>query len=465
MREVAVIGGGPGGYAAALAMAQAGARVHLVEEAEVGGTCLHRGCIPTKTLLETARVAREIRRAGEFGLGAQDLVVDFPAVRARQQRTVQRLAGGLGQLLRSAGVTVLRGRGRLVPQAGSSLRVVVSGADGGELAPDAIVLAPGSRPAWPALPGLDQPGVLDSDRLLADPELPPRLAIIGGGAIGCEFATAYSALGARVTLLEALPGLLPGADPEIARRLEAALRRQGVAVHTGVRVLEVAPGPVVRAQGPQGELTVPVERVLVATGRRPCTDDLGLEEAGIGRHPGGAIVVDAEMRCPETSGVWALGDAVGGPGLAHAAFQQAGRVVAGILGVPLPTLSPVPHPVYTAPEVAWVGWDEARARQAGHQPEVARIPFAALGRAHAAGDTDGLCKVVAAGGRVVGVHLIGSHATELIGAAAVVVSSGLSLEDLGRISLPHPTLVESLGEAAELLLGHPRHVAQMKTGS
>lgn len=465
VREAAVIGGGPGGYGAAIGLAQAGWAVRLIEAGAVGGTCLHRGCIPTKTMLETARLVRGLARAAEFGvqLPPGEVRVDFGALRQRQSQVVARLVEGLRQLLAANGVEVLAGRGRLAAGGSGVPRVVVDGAQRLELAPDAVVLAPGSRPAPPPIPGLDRPGVVDSDGLLADSVQPARLVVIGAGVVGCELACAYAALGTEVTLLEALPQVLPGADADVARRLEAGLRRQGIALQTGVRVQEIGADLVVRGEGRQGAFAVATDRVLVATGRRAATDGLGLEEVG-GQLRGGTIVVDQELRCVGLSGVWALGDAIGAPGLAHAAFLQAERLVASIAGRPLPPPSPVPHPVYTLPEVAWVGLDETAARAAGMTPTVARTPHAALGRAVIAGEVDGFSKVVAVDGRVVGVHLIGPHATELIGTATLAVAQRLPVAELAAISLPHPTLSEGLGEAAALLLGLPRHLAPARGG-
>lgn len=465
MREAVVIGGGPGGYMAAIGLAQAGWRVRLVEAERIGGTCLHRGCIPTKTMLETARLVRALARAADFGLEVPpgEVRVNFAALRRRQDDVVGRLVAGLRQLLAANGVEVIAGVGRLVPGAAGTPGVAVTGL-AGVLAPDAIVLAPGSRPAVPPIPGLDVPGVVDSDGLLADPVQPERLVIIGAGVVGCEFACAYAAFGTEVTLVEALPQVLPGADPDVARRLEAALKRQGIALQTAGRVREIGAGPVVRGEGRQGPFAFAADRVLVAVGRAPATVGLGIEDVG-GHVQGGAIVVDAELRCVGMAGVWALGDAIGEPGLAHAAFAQAERVVAGVTGQAVPPAGPIPHPVYTLPEVAWVGMDEAAARAAGGDPQVVRMPNAALGRAVVAGEIDGFSKVVASAGRVVGVHLIGPHATELIGAATLAVAQRLPVAELAAAVLPHPTLSEGLAEAAALLLGHPRHVPPVPRGS
>lgn len=462
--DAVVIGGGPAGYTAAIALAQGGAAVRLIEAGGLGGTCVHRGCIPTKALLESARRARELAGAADFGLrlpGAAE--VDWAAVRRRQDRVVAGLAGGLGQLLRGSGVAVLGARARLVPpaSAGAAPGVLLLDAAGGEgdvLRPDAVVLAPGSRPARPALPGADLPGVSLSDDLLAAALRPRRLVVIGGGAVGCEFASAHADLGAEVAVLEALPHLLPPADADVARRLEAAFRRRGIRVATGVavRALErAAAGLIVRAREASGAaLDLPADAVLLATGRRPATEGMGLEEAGIALAPGGAIPVDAHQRVPGVAGVWAVGDATGPPMLAHAGMAAALAAAADMLGRPAPPRGPVPHPVYTHPEVAWVGASEATPGASA-----ARVPFGALGRAHAAGDTEGLCKVVAdAAGRIIGVHIFGASATELIAAGVLAVSHGLRLEQVAEATWPHPTLSEGLGEAAALLLGRPHHV-------
>ena len=471
--EVVVIGAGPGGYATALGLAQAGRRVRLVDAGGVGGTCLRRGCIPTKTLLESARVADAVRRAAEFGVACGDPVLrpaavlaNWPAIRARQARVVGALAGGLEALLRGAGVTIQRGWATLrLPGADGAPRVHVApvepgGGGGGtlDLAPDAVVLAPGATAARPPFPGRSTPGVVDSDGLLALEECPRRLCIVGGGAIGCEFASAFADLGTEVTIVEALPQLLPRAEPEAARRLQAAFRRRGIAVSTGARVLGIVSGPVVRIADGGSARELPADVVLVAVGRHPATAGLGLTEAGVRLGPSGEIQVDRAFSTT-ASRVWAVGDALGGPMVAHAAFHQAATVVAAMAGAPPAPVPALAQPVFCWPEVAWVGCTEAEARAAGAEVRVARVPFAALGRAHAAGETDGFCKLVAdAGGRLLGAHLVGAHATELIGAACVALSLGAAAQALLDAGFPHPTLSEALGETAGLLLGRPLHV-------
>jgi dihydrolipoamide dehydrogenase len=445
--DVIVVGGGPGGYAAAIHAAQRGDRVTLVEAREVGGTCLNRGCIPTKAMVEAARLLRDARRAAEFGVRVGEVALDYPALLARRDRVVAGLVGGLSQLLRASGVSVVAGRARLVP--GPAVEV-----GGQRLAADAIVLAPGSVPARVPLPGADLPGVVDSDGLLALPERPASLCIIGGGVIGCEFAAIYAALGTRVTVVELLPRLLPPADEEVSRRLSAAFRRQGIAVQTGVRVAGVAPGPRVAWEGGETEAEV----VLVAVGRRPNTEGLGCEAVGVALERG-AIAVDARLRTT-APGIWAVGDATGGAMLAHAAFAQARAAVADMHGEPaLWEGLLVPNPVFTHPEVAWAGLTEQEAAARGIAVTVGRFPFAALGRAQVLGETDGFLKLVAAAGtgRILGVHAFGPSATDLVAEGVLAAQAGLTAEDLEGTVHGHPTLSEGLGEAAAMALGRPLH--------
>lgn len=448
--DVIVVGGGPGGYAAALHAARRGDRVTLVEAQGVGGTCLHRGCIPTKAMVEAARMLRDAGRAGDFGIRLGAVSLDYPALLARRDRVVASLVAGLGQLLRSSGVTVVAGHATLL--AGPAVEV-----GGRRLAADAVVLAPGSLPAVPPIPGGDLPGVVDSDGLLALDRRPESLAIVGGGVIGCEFAAIFAALGTRVGVVELLPRLLPAADEEISRRLTAAFRRQEIAVHTGVRVARIEPG--LRVVWQDGACDAEV--VLVAVGRRPNTAGLGCESAGVVLERG-AIVVDEHLRT-SLPGVWAVGDAVGGAMLAHAAFAQARVAVADLHGdAAVWSGLLVPNPVFTHPEVAWAGWTEQEAAARGFAVTVGRFPFAALGRAQVLGETDGLFKLVAAAdtGRIVGVHACGPAATELVAEGVLAAQAGLTAEDLEATVHGHPTLSEGLGEAAAMLLGRPLHAVR-----
>lgn len=454
--DAVVIGGGPAGYASALHLAQRGMSVTMVTDEPPGGTCLHRGCVPSKTLLEAAKWLNLAGHASTLGLYVEGSVaVDLPALQARKRRIVETLSHGLQQLLTAAGVSVVVGQGSILP--GDGLGVRVRGAESVDIEADAVVLALGSRPASLPVPGANLPGVLTSDQLLDLEEVPRRLCIVGGGALGCEFASAFHAFGSEVTVLEALPHLLPMADEEVSRRLEASFRRQGITVKTGVGVQDMTPGLCVRtADGG----VVEADTVLVATGRWPRTEGAGLAEAGVNRGSRGEILVDAQFRTTRP-GVWAVGDAIGGPMLAHAGFAQAAVVAAHVVGQDPPVFGPVPHPVFCEPEVAWVGQTAQQAPEA----QVVRIPYAALGKARAMGDTEGFCKVLAGhDGRILGVHYVGPGATELVGMGALALSQGLSVHAMESVVLPHPTMSEGLGEAVLAFIGRPLHVPAVRPG-
>ncbi len=457
MPDVIVVGGGPGGYASAIHCAQLGANVTLVEADRVGGTCLNRGCIPTKAMFEAARVLRDATRAFDFGVRLDGVAFEYAQMAARRDKVVAGLVSGLGQLLRGNGVTVVRGRGRLAgPNA-----VEVTGPEPGRLPADAVIMAPGSVSARVPIPGADLPGVVDSDGLLLMTTQPRSLCIIGGGVIGCEFASIFAAYGTEVTVVEMMPQLLPPADEEVARRLAGSFRRSKIGVLTSARVTGIREAGGLRRVDVEvdgGHQEIAAEAVLVAVGRRANTADLGLEPLGIQLGRGGIIPVDAHLRTSVPS-VLAVGDAIGAPMLAHAGFAQAlvaAEVLAGHAAEWGSQL--VPSPVFCHPEVAWVGLTEAEARAAlGGDPQVGRFPFSALGRAQIAGETEGFVKLVAepAGGRVLGVHIIGPHATELVAEASVLVQCGLVAEDVEGSIHPHPTLSEAVAEAAAMVLGRP----------
>ncbi|MBI2169548.1 MAG: dihydrolipoyl dehydrogenase, partial [Actinobacteria bacterium] len=396
--DVVVIGGGPGGYAAALYGAAAGLDIALVEEDRVGGTCLHRGCIPAKELLQTAEVLRTVSNAKEFGVDAGTPGLDLGVSQQRKQAVVDRLAKGVEGLLKGRKVTVLSGRGELADA--GSLTVRVSGGDGEtQLEGDAVILATGSAPR--TIPGFDfnPPYVLSSDHVLALDEVPPRAAIIGGGAIGCEFASFLADVGSEVTVLEALPQILTGVDTDCATAAVRAFGKRGIAVHTDIRIegydrngSEV----IVRYTGADGEATASVDTVVVSVGRAPRSAGIGLEGSPVAIDSRGFVEVDPYLRTT-ADGVFALGDLVATPQLAHVAFAEAIVAVKTILGehaVPI-DYSKVPVGIYCHPEVAFAGLTEQQARDAGYDVVTAKHSFAGNGRALIIGETDGLVKVVA----------------------------------------------------------------------
>jgi dihydrolipoamide dehydrogenase len=455
--DVVVLGGGPGGYAAALYGASAGLRIAMVEEGRVGGTCLHRGCVPAKELLQTAEVLRTVRQAKEFGVDAGQPTLDLRTSLARKQQVVDRLTKGLEGLLKGRKVTVVPGTGTVLDAAARLVRV----SDGTELQGDALILATGSLPR--ALPGLDFDGerVLSSDHQLERDEVPGRTAIIGGGAIGCEFASYLSDVGSEVTLLEALPGILPGVDPQAADVVKRSFRKRGVKVLTGVTVEGVDAGDptVVRYTADGKAETVEVDVVVVSIGRRPRSEGVGLEGSGVEVDGRGYVVVDDHLRT-SVPGVYAVGDLVGTPALAHVGFAEAIVAIRTVLGedvVPV-EYDKVPWGIYCHPEVAFSGLTEEAAKARGHDVVTSVHRFAGNSRAMIIGEPDGLVKIVAErDGPLLGVHIAGPWATELLAEGYLAVNWQATADDLGALIHPHPTLSELFGESALALTGRALH--------
>lgn len=449
--QVAVIGGGPGGYVAALRAAQLGAQVVLVEKERVGGTCLNIGCIPTKALTTATELLRQARRAGEFGIFIPSAAPDFTTMMAYKQDTVNSLVGGVEMLLKERKVKVVQGNGRLARP--GTVQVTEGNGTVSEILAEHIILAPGSVTARPPIPGLDQSGVITSTEALCIDSVPSRLVVVGGGVIGLEFACIYEALGSQVTVLEMMPSLLPGAtDESLAKRLALALKRGGMTIHTRARVQVIESagnGLSVTFEGANGIERVEGERVLVAAGRWPNTDNLGLAELGV-KMNGRAIAVD-ERLATSLPNVWAIGDAVGGQMLAHKAMVE-GRVVAENVtgGSRVVDYRSVPNVIFTHPEMASVGLTEAEARTQGADVKVAQFPFSANPRARILGEPEGLVKLVceAGSGRILGVHMMGPHVTDLIAEGALAVQVGATADDLAWTTHAHPTLPEAMLEAA-----------------
>ena len=449
--DVAVLGGGPAGYVAALEAARRGASVVLVERERVGGTCLNVGCIPTKALATAADLLVRARRAHDFGLTIPTVTVDLPALMASKQKTVDQLVGGVEQLLKARRVTLLRGTARLTGP--GRLQVQAPAGTVTEVSARGIILAPGSVPAQPPIEGVGLPGVLTSTAALDIDAVPPRLVVIGGGVIGLELACIYEALGSQVTVLEMAATVLPGGTDEVlAQRLGLILRRRGITITTGATVQVIEPAGaalrvVYRASG--GVASVEGHRVLLAAGRWPNTSGMGFTEAGL-RMTGRALAVDEHL-ATNRPGVWAIGDAIGGWMLAHKAMVE-GRVAAENATGGQRTVDhrAVPNVVFTRPELASVGLTEAQARAAGSEVKVTQFPFSANPKARILGEPEGLVRLVceAGSGRVLGVHLLGPHVTDLIAEGALAVQLGATTDDLAWTTHAHPTLPEAMLEAA-----------------
>jgi len=464
--DIVVIGGGPGGYATALYGAAAGLSVAIVERDKVGGTCLHRGCIPAKEFLETAAVRRAIEGSKEFGIDVSGVVLEFGRSQDRKNAVVDKLWKGLAGLLKGRKVTTLIGTGTLKPDR----RVeVVDGEDAGRVVVGRnVVLAAGSVPIM--LPGFEVDGrwVMTSDEFLDLRRLPASVVVIGGGVVGCEFASLLADLGSKVTILEALDSILLGCDEDIVRLVTRSFTKRGIDIVTGVRVEGHTPasdGAVTTVRA--GERTWDVETIVVSVGRRPRTEGLVADGVGVQIDERGFVVADEYQRTG-APGVWAVGDLVAGtPQLAHVGYAEAIAAVKGMLGeavVPV-DYGKVPWAIYCHPEVAFCGMTEAQAKAAGIDVLTKKDPFGGNSRANIIGDTEGLVKIVAekrpdgSAGRVLGVHMCGPWVTEQLGGGYLAVNWEAYPDEVAQFIQPHPSLSETFGETMQALTGRGLHLA------
>jgi dihydrolipoamide dehydrogenase len=447
--DVAVIGAGIGGYVAALRARQLGATVVLIERDRIGGVCLNWGCIPTKTLLRSAEVLHLAQNGSKYGVEVGQVSLDWSAAQKRKEQTVARLTGGVKFLLEKAGVDVMAGTARF----DSPTELVVSAEQGTtRVQANRFLIATGSRPASLPIPGLSGAGVLSSDDVVELGNLPSSVLIIGGGPIGVEFATLFRACGVRVALVEILPRILPSLDADLGAQVERGLKRLKVDVYAGSKVASVAAeadGHVVSVETASGAVTVEAEKVLLAVGRRPNVEDAGLDAAGVALGKTG-VGVDDHMRT-SVPHIFAVGDVTGGLLLAHVASQEGVVAAENALGHERTMrYDAVPSCVFSWPEVATVGLSEEQAAEKGYQVRVGRFPFRANGKALAHGDYEGLVKIVAEAeyGQVLGVHIVGPHASDLIQEATMALTLEATLDEFEATVHPHPTLSEALAEAA-----------------
>ena len=456
--DLVVVGGGPGGYASAFYGASAGLSVALVEKDTIGGTCLNRGCIPAKAFLETAAARRHVEHAAEFGIAATLGATDFAVAQARKQKIVDGLVKGLTGLVKAKKVTYVLGVGAL--NADNSVTVTAADGTKTELTGKNVVLAAGSVPR--VIPGFEPGGpVMTSDEVLMLDRIPARIAVIGGGAIGCEFASAFVDLGAEVTILEGLPKILPGLDADLANVVVRSFGKKKIAIKTGVAVTGHTPtgsGSTVVSFG-EGE-TLEVDAVIVSVGRRPFTDQLGLANTKVAVSDRGFVEVDVNCRT-NVANVYAVGDLINTPQLAHVAYAEAILVVKQVLGetaIPV-DYDRVPWAIYCSPEVAWAGPSEEAAKAAGYDVVVAKHQFRSNSRAMIIGETDGLVKIIAkknpdgTAGQVLGVHMVGPWVTEQLSGGYLAVNWEATVEEIAHFIQPHPSLSELFGETVMSLTG------------
>lgn len=464
--DVAVIGGGPGGYVAAFYAADLGKQVTLVDSAsDPGGVCLYRGCIPSKALLHAARLIEESRHAGALGIEFGEPRIALDRLRAWKESVVRTLTGGLGQIARQRAVRYVQGQASLA----DARTVLVAGSRETErITCQHLILATGSLPA--SVPGLsiDSPRVLDSTSALELADVPKTLLVVGGGYIGLELGTVYSALGSKVTVVEMTSGLLPGVDRDLAGILSKRMEKICEAILLETKVVEMTDDNErvrVRFEGPNApKIPQAFDKVLVAVGRKPNSGIQGLETTKVEVDQRGFIRVDGQRRTAEPS-IFAIGDVVGEPMLAHKAFHEARVAVEAITGR-MTVFDPraIPAVVFTDPELAWCGLTETEAQEENRPVELAKFPWSASGRAITLDRTDGLTKLVLdpETERILGVGIVGPGAGELIAEGVLAIEMGAEVSDLKLVIHPHPTLSETLMESAEVFFGQSSHVSKPK---
>ena len=454
MFDVVVIGGGPGGYTAAAKVNALGGRVALVEKEALGGTCLNQGCIPTKTLLKSTEVLETVKKAKDFGVEVSPLEISLEKLLDRKKAIIKRLNTGIEFLMKSNNVTVFRGEGKItgtdeVTVYGSSEPIILNTRN--------IILASGSQPT--SIPGLEPDGqrILNSEHALILSSIPSSLLIIGGGAIGVEFASIYHKLGAKVTLVEGMDRILPFADEEVSNSLKQLMMREKISVliESNVKgIIKSEEGLKVNVDTPKGSQEIQVDKVLVAVGRRPNYENLGLEKIGV-QVEKGKIIVNAQM---ETSvpHVYAIGDVTGGILLAHVASAEGTLAAINAMGGQKDIdYKVVPSCIYTLPELACVGMTEQQAHDQGIKMVIGKSQFTGSGKALAMGENKGMVKIIAEAksGKILGVHILGPQATSLISEAALAIKLGATVEDIADTIHAHPSLPETLMEAAEYAVG------------
>jgi dihydrolipoamide dehydrogenase len=454
--DLIVIGGGPGGYAAAIRASQLGLRTGLVEKGEMGGTCLNRGCIPTKSLLHSAELYQQAKHGKEFGVISKEVSFDYNIAASRKDAVVKQLRSGVEYLVKKNGCRIFQGEGTIK----DAHTVEVSGKDACKMTTDKILIATGSQPSRPPVPGIDRATVLDSDAVLGLKECPDSIVIIGGGVIGVEFATVFNSLGSKVTIIEMTDSLVPGVDAEISTILRQSLEKKGVFIHTGSKVLSIrqGPGSICTFDKAGKEMTIDASAVIVAAGRKPLSVGIGIEKVGVSVERG-FIKVNDRMET-NVQGIYAIGDVTGKAMLAHVATAQGLVAASNAAGINKKMdYNIIPSCIYTSPEIAAVGMTGEEAVKKGIDIKIGRFPISVNGKSMIMGEREGLAKVIsdAETGEILGAHIIGPRATDMITEISLAMKLESTAEELADTIHPHPTVSEVIMEAVHDIEGLSIH--------
>ena len=452
MYDVCIIGAGPGGYVAAIKAARLGAKVALIEKELLGGTCLNKGCIPTKVFAHSAEILSEIRSAQKFGINTGGLSFDLKTLIAQKNEIVKKLRTGIDYLIKTRKIDLVAGQAQILNK--NSVKVNES-----IIETKNIIIATGSRPV--ELPGLlfDKKDILSSDDLLELNSVPETLLIIGAGVIGCEFASIFSEFGAKVTLVEMAPQILPLMDPEVSKKLEVIFKKKAIQVHLNTKISKIIKKDGVLEACADNNKTIEAKKILVCVGRRADCEGLNLEKLGV-KTQGGKILVDSHLKT-NIDNVYAIGDVVGKYWLAHVASYEGVIAARNIMGEKCSAdYSAVPNCIFTIPEIATVGLTEDEAKKQGIEVKTGKFPFQALGKAHAAGQTEGFVKIVsdAKSKKILGAQIIGPHATDLISEITLAISTKATTEDLEKTIHAHPSFPEAVSEACESIFHGAIHL-------
>lgn len=458
--DVTVIGGGPGGYVAAIRAARLGGKVALIEKDQLGGTCLNRGCIPTKTLIHGAEIFRNIKSADTWGISVSDVKIDITKLLLKKSQVVENLRQGLKQLMDVNKIEVFNGFGQIMDPE----KVEVICEEGRkEIATKSIILATGSEIQLPPILGIDLPGILNSDDILNLEEIPGEIVVIGAGVMGLEFASLYASLGSKVTVLESQSNMLPMVDEEIVKRLIPLWKRLGIKIEleTSIESIEESGGRLlVHYQGKKGKLNLECDKVFVATGRKPCINEKIL--GGVGVEVENRVIKVNDNLETNIPNIYAVGDIVSSPTLAHVASAEGLVAAENAMGLSNQIqYGAIPGCIFSYPEVAFVGLTEKAAKEQYDDIKVCKIPFSSNGRVQSLGETFGMLKMImdTKAEKIVGAHIFGPGASELLGEIGLAINNGLTVQEIAHTIHNHPSISELIAEAAHVLMGSPIHTA------